>query len=73
LSFMGTTRSRMEHYHKVLELLKDEEVREKVERVVSKKRFTINIPEDLEEAFRYADTEEGEARTKPGRVLVYFP
>ena len=72
LTFRGSVRSRMEHYVRVLNLLRDDRFRAKVRRVVSKKRFTVGSAEDLEAAFRYADTEEGEARTKPGRVLVYF-
>jgi len=73
LTLKGSTRSRMEHYVKALELLEDKDLREKIKRIISKRSFTIRTPEDLEEAFRYADTEEGEAKTKPGRVLVYFP
>jgi threonine dehydrogenase-like Zn-dependent dehydrogenase len=73
LTFRGSVRSRMEHYVTVLDLLRDERFRAKVRRIVSKERFTIRSEGDLEEAFRCADTEEGEARTKPGRVLVYFP
>lgn len=72
LTFRGSVRSRIEHYVRVLNLLRDERFRAKVRRVVSKKRFTISSAEDLEAAFRYADTEEGEARTRPGRVLVHF-
>ena len=73
LTLKGSTRSRMEHYRKVLRLLEDDEIRRKVGRIISDRRFTIRTVKDLEEAFRYADTEEGEAKTKPGRVLVYFP
>jgi len=73
LTLKGSTRSRMEHYRKVLSLLEDDEIRRKVRRIISDRRFTIRTVKDLEEAFRYADTEEGEAKTKPGRVLVYFP
>jgi len=73
LALRGSVRSRMEHFERVIELLKDTKFRDKVKRIISEKRFTIKSPEDLETAFRYADTEEGEARTKPGRVLVYFP
>jgi len=73
LTLRGSTRSRMEHYRKVLRLLKDDEIREKVRRMISDRRFMIRSVEDLVEAFRYADTEEGEGKTKPGRVLVYFP
>ena len=73
LTLKGSTRSRMEHYYKVLSLLQDGEIRRKVERIISDRRFVIRTVKDLEEAFRYADTEEGEAKTKPGRVLVYFP
>jgi len=73
LTFKGSTRSRMEHYIKALELLKLAEVQSKVKRIISAKKFVIESVEDLTEAFRYADTEEGEARTKPGRVMVYFP
>jgi len=72
LTFRGSVRSRMEHYIRVLRLLQEDRFREKVRRIVSKKRFTIRSAEDLEAAFRYADTETGEARTKPGRVLVHF-
>jgi len=73
LIFKGSTRSRMEHYYKVLTLIKNEEIREKIKRIISDRRFTIRTARDLEEAFRYADAEEGKARIKPGRVLVYFP
>jgi len=73
LTLKGSTRSRMEHYRKVLSLLEDDEIRRKVRRIISDRRFMIRTVKDLEEAFRYADTEEGEAKTKPGRVLVYFP
>jgi len=73
LTLKGSTRSRMEHYRKVLSLLKDDEIRRKVRRIISDRRFTIRTAKDLEEAFRYADTEGGQAKIKPGRVLVYFP
>ena len=73
LTFKGSTRSRMEHYIKVLELLRSAEIQSKVKRIISEKKFIIRSEEDLAEAFRYADTEMGEARTKPGRVMVYFP
>jgi len=73
LTFRGSVRSRMEHYVRVLGLLQQDRFKEKVRRIVSKKRFIIRSAEDLEAAFRYADTETGEARTKPGRVLVHFP
>jgi len=73
LILKGSTRSRMEHYHKVLRLLEDNEIRGRVRRIISDRSFMIKNVKDLEEAFRYADTEEGEAKTKPGRVLVYFP
>jgi len=73
LTFKGSVRSRMEHYVKALELLKNEVFRERVRRIISKRSFTIKTAGDLEKAFRYADTKEGEAKTKPGRVLVYFP
>lgn len=73
LTIKGSTRSKSDHYTKVLELLRNGEFAERVRRTISEKKFTIRTAEDLEEAFRYADTEEGEARMKPGRVLVYFP
>ncbi|MFQ6094965.1 MAG: zinc-binding dehydrogenase [Candidatus Bathyarchaeia archaeon] len=73
LRLIGSVRSRMEHFRQTIELLRNSEFRDKVRRIISGKRFVIRSPEDLEAAFRYADTEEGEARTKPGRVLVYFP
>lgn len=73
LTFKGLTRSRMEHYVRALELLRLTEFQSKVKRIISARKFTIRSEEDLIEAFRYADTEEGEARTKPGRVMVYFP
>jgi len=73
LTFKGSTRSRMKHYIKALELLKSAEVRDRVKRIISDRKFVIRSEKDLTEAFRYADTEEGEARTKPGRVMVYFP
>jgi len=73
LTFKGSIYSRMEHYIKVLELLKSKEFQEKVKRIISARKFIVNEVDDLTEAFKYADTEEGEAKTKPGRVLVYFP
>jgi ribitol-5-phosphate 2-dehydrogenase len=74
LTFMGSTRSRMEHYIQVLDLLtKDAVFGSRLKRAVSDKSFTVRSADDLGAAFRYADTEEGEARVKPGRVLVYFP
>ncbi|MDH5795740.1 MAG: zinc-binding dehydrogenase [Candidatus Bathyarchaeota archaeon] len=73
LTFMGSVRSRMEHYRRVLGLLQDDEFKEKARRIISRETFAIRSAEDLEAAFRYADTETGEAKTKPGRVLVYFP
>lgn len=73
LTVKGSVRSRMEHYERVIQLLKDGKFRDKVKRIISRKRFLIRSPEDLEAAFRYADTHEGESRTKPGRVMVYFP
>jgi len=73
LTLMGSVRGRMEHFRQAIELLGDAEFGDRVKRIISEKRFVIRSPEDLEAAFRYADTEEGEARTKPGRVLVYFP
>ncbi|MCS7120920.1 MAG: zinc-binding dehydrogenase [Nitrososphaerota archaeon] len=72
LSIMGSVRSRMEHYRTVLDLMRDEEFGGRVKRIISERRFTIRSAEDLYAAFRYADTEEGEAKTKPGRVLVYL-
>lgn len=73
LTLQGSVRSRMEHFERIIGLLKASEFRNRVERVISEKRFIIKTAEDLEAAFRYADTEEGEARTKPGRVMVNFP
>jgi len=73
LALKGSVRSRMEHFKRVIEFLKDSGFSDKVKRMISERQFIIKSPEDLEAAFRYADTEEGEARTKPGRVLVYFP
>ncbi len=73
LVLKGSVRSRAEHYARVLEMLKDKEFKQRVGRIISEKSFIIRTAEDLREAFEYADTEEGEAKTKPGRVLVYFP
>ena len=74
LSFKGLTRSCKEHYVKVLDFLKEDTVfSSRIRRAISGKSFIVNSAEDLDAAFRYADTEEGEARVKPGRVLVYFP
>ena len=73
LTFIGSVRSRMEHLGQTIELLRSTQFRDKVRRIISGKQFVITSPKDLEAAFRYADTEEGEARTKPGRVLVFFP
>jgi ribitol-5-phosphate 2-dehydrogenase len=73
LTIKGSTRSKMEHYKKVLKMLRNSEFKTKVKRIISKKKFNILSVEDLNVAFRYADTEEGEAKTKPGRVLVHFP
>jgi len=69
----GSVRSKMEHYVQVLNLLKGGNFREKARRIISEASFTITSAEDLERAFKYADTEKGESRAKPGRVLVYFP
>jgi len=73
LKIIGSVRSRMDHFKEALKIMKEDEFREKVKRIISDRRFIIRSPKDLEAAFRYADTEEGEARTKPGRVMVYFP
>jgi len=73
LTFKGCTRSRMSHYIKALELLKSTDFQNKVKRIISEKKFVIKDVNDLAEAFKYADTETGESRVKPGRVLVYFP
>ncbi|MEM2163781.1 MAG: zinc-binding dehydrogenase [Candidatus Bathyarchaeia archaeon] len=73
LTLKGSTRSRMSHFIKALELLKSRDFQDKVKRVISAKKFVINDVNDLTEAFKYADTEEGESRVKPGRVMVYFP
>lgn len=73
LVFKGSVRSRIEHYRQVLEMLKFKEFSVKVKRTISPRSFMVRTVEDLQEAFRYADTEEGEAKTKPGRVLVHFP
>lgn len=74
LTFMGSTRSRMEHYVKVLDLLKKDAIfGSRVGRAILGRSFTVRSADDLYAAFRCADTEEGEARVKPGRVLVYFP
>jgi ribitol-5-phosphate 2-dehydrogenase len=73
LTLKGTTRSRMEHYMKALELLKTKAIKNRISKVISKRSFVIHEPRDIEEAFRFADTEEGEAKLKPGRVLLYFP
>jgi len=72
LTLIGSVRSTMRHYHDVLDLLKNQEFKQKIRRVISETKFTIRSAEDLEAAFRYADTERGEARAKPGRVLVHF-
>ncbi|MEM2130233.1 MAG: zinc-binding dehydrogenase, partial [Candidatus Bathyarchaeia archaeon] len=74
LMLKGITRSKMEHYVKVIDLLKkNESLKSKAKRAISDKIFRIRSAKDLKEAFRYADTEEGEAHLKPGRVLVAFP
>jgi hypothetical protein len=64
----------MEHYVKVLDLLKKDAIfGSRVGRAILGRSFTVRSADDLYAAFRCADTEEGEARVKPGRVLVYFP
>ncbi len=74
LMIKGITRSKMEHYVKVLNLLRNNEFfKLKVKRAISDKIFVIKSAKDLQDAFRYADTEVGEAHLKPGRVLVKFP
>ncbi|MCX8170990.1 MAG: zinc-binding dehydrogenase [Candidatus Bathyarchaeota archaeon] len=73
LTFKGSTRSRMEHFIRALELLRSQDFQDRVKRIISAKKFVINDVNDLTEAFKYADTEEGESRVKPGRVMVYFP
>jgi len=72
LTLIGSVRSSMKHYKEVLDLLKNKEFIQKIQRIISETSFTIRSAEDLEAAFRYADTEKGEAKSKPGRVLVYF-
>jgi len=62
----------MDHFEKAVELLRDKRFEEKVKRAISKKSFRIECAKDLEDALRYADSEEGAARYSPGRVLVYF-
>jgi len=73
LKLIGSVRSRMEHFKQAIRIMKEDGFKDKVKRIISDRRFIIKSPEDLEAAFRYADTEEGEAKTKPGRVMVYFP
>jgi len=73
LILQGSIRSRLDQYKKAIELLRNDDFREKVKRIISKRTFVIKSARDLEEAFKFADTEEGEARLEPGRVLVYFP
>jgi ribitol-5-phosphate 2-dehydrogenase len=73
LTFKGSMYSRMEHYTKLLELLKLRDFQKKVKRTVFPKKFILNGIDDLVEAFKCADTKEGESRTRPGRVLIYFP
>lgn len=73
LILQGSIGSRLEHYKMSIELLRNDDFREKVKRMISKRTFVIKSARDLEEAFKFADTEEGEARLQPGRVLVYFP
>ena len=42
----------MEHYYKVLTLLENERVRNRIKRIISDRRFTIRMAKDLEEAFQ---------------------
>ncbi len=72
LTIKGSFWSRMDHFMKAVELLKDKSFEEKVKRAISSRSFKLKCAKDLEEALRYADSEEGAARYSPGRVLVYF-
>jgi len=72
LLLRGSTRSEMKHFIKILDLMKDSSFKSKVKRIISKRKFVIRTPEDLEQAFRYADTEDGYGRTIPGRSIVYL-
>ena len=67
LILRGSTRGRLEHYKMAIELLKNDDFREKVKRMISKRTFIIKSARDLEEAFKFANTEEGEARLQPGK------
>jgi len=72
LTIKGSFWSRMDHFRRAIELLMDSRFEEGIRKAISKTIFKVRHAEDLEEAFRYADSEEGPARYIPGRVLVYF-
>lgn len=72
LTVRGCIWSRLEHYKTVIKLLKSDDFRKRVKRIICRTKFIIKSAGDLEEAFRFADTEEGGARLQPGRVMVYF-
>ena len=68
----GSFWSRMDHFKKALNLLKDKEFQKMMKRTISGKSFKIREPHDLENALRYADSEAGAASRFPGRILVYL-
>jgi len=69
LTLQGCSRSRPEDYERVLELLQEDRFNELAARVVDEASYRIRGADDLEEAFRFADT--GDDPTKHrGRVMV---
>ncbi len=71
LSVKGSFWSRIDHFHKALEILSDKEFKEKTKRIISSKKFKIESGRDLERALRYSCSEEAARRT-PGKILLYF-
>jgi len=69
LTLQGCSRSRPEDYAHVLELLKEERFNEWASQVVDDVSYPIRGADDLEAAFRFADTSQDPAKHK-GRVMV---
>lgn len=69
LTIQGCSRSRPEEYRRVLEWLKQASHAERASRVIHPETFTIRSVQDLEEAFRFAESSQDPAKHR-GRVMV---
>jgi ribitol-5-phosphate 2-dehydrogenase len=72
IEIKGLVRSEATHFKRVIHLIQKPDFAEKAKRIISKKAFIIKSPQDLQSAFRYADSENGQGRTTAGRVLVHI-